>query len=105
MLTVLIPVMGMVGGVTLPILLGVFVWPQRPVWVRHETTGVRRVACVGWSWTYGVLGWLVPLFRGEWGRALWHAVLSVLTLGVWQWVGSFLYHQQHLGCYAVDGMG
>lgn len=80
----------------LPALLGIFVFRQRPVHLRHRDSGLPKVGRLGWSWTYLYFGWLVPMFRGEIGMALLHLLFSLFTFGIFQLIWSFLYNKQHL---------
>jgi hypothetical protein len=75
-------------------------WKKRlsvsKVVIHNPTNGIEKVGDYGYSWTYLFFGWFVPLFRGEAGVAAAHLLFTVVTLGVWQIVGSFIYNKQHL---------
>jgi hypothetical protein len=47
--------------------------------VRHQTSGLVKVGYYGFSWTYLIFTFLVPLFRGEIKIAITHFFLSILT--------------------------
>jgi hypothetical protein len=79
-----------------PMLLGIFVFKQAPIYLRHSVSGLPKVGRLGWSWTYLYFGWLVPIFRGEIGMGLLHLILSLVTFGLFQFIWSFLYNKQHL---------
>ncbi len=80
----------------IPALLGIFVFKQKPVYLKHKDSGLPKTARIGWCWTYVYFGWLVPMFRGEIVMGLLHLVFSVITLGLFQVIWSFLYNKQHL---------
>jgi hypothetical protein len=86
-----------------PALLGIFVFKQTPIQLRHKESGLPKVGRHGWSWTYLYFGWLVPMFRGEIGMGLLHFLFSVLTLGIFQVIWSFLYNKQHLTRLMTSG--
>ncbi|MFM7523509.1 MAG: hypothetical protein ACKO4M_04995, partial [Betaproteobacteria bacterium] len=60
-----------------PIIIGVAVlgW-QRRVLVRHKESGLVKTAYLGWSWSYQLFGWFVPVVRGEIGIALLHLAIT-----------------------------
>ncbi len=62
----------------------------------NKSIGVTRPGYYGFSWTYLFFGWWVPLFRGEVGIALIHAVLWIFTFGTWQIIMAFLYNKQYM---------
>lgn len=64
--------------------------------IQHPVTGLTKNGYYGFSWTYLFFGWLVPLFRGELGVAAWHALFTLLTAGLWQFVLCFLYNKQYM---------
>ncbi len=63
--------------------------------MKNPQNGLIRKGFYGYSWTYLFFGWFVPLFRGELGVAALHLLFSVVTLGIWQIVVSFLYNKQY----------
>ncbi len=69
----------------------------RPVQMKNPQNGLIKTGYYGYSWTYLFFGWFVPLFRGELGVAALHALFSILTLGLWQLIVSFLYNKQYMG--------
>lgn len=87
----------------LPALLGIFVFKQRPVHLRHRDSGLPKVARIGWCWTYVYFGWLVPMFRGEIAMGLLHLLFTMLTFGIFQFIWSFLYNRQHLTRLMTSG--
>jgi len=78
-----------------PALLGIFVFKQRPIMLKHKDSGIRKTARLGWSWTYYYFGFLVPVFRGEILIGVLHLVITVFTFGLFQIIWSFLYNKQH----------
>ena len=86
-----------------PLLLGIFVFKQTPIYLRHSESGLPKVGRLGWSWTYVYFGWLVPTFRGEIGMGLLHLFLGLVTFGLFQFIWSFLYNKQHLTRLMTNG--
>lgn len=81
-----------------PAIVGIAVmgW-QRKVLVKHEQSGLQKNGYVGYSLTYYFFGWLVPIIRGEIGIGVLHLVLTVVSLGVFQFlVMPFLYNKQYM---------
>ncbi len=64
--------------------------------IKHPQSGLIRNGYVGFSWTYLLFGFWVPLIRGELGVAALHFLFTVLTFGLWQIVVSFLYNKQYM---------
>ncbi|WP_145958112.1 hypothetical protein [Candidatus Fokinia solitaria] len=85
----------------LPLVLGVFVFKQRPVVVRHKDSGIRKTAQLGWCWTYFYFSFWVPLIRGE--------KLSIVLLyfisGFFapNFILSFIYNKQHITRLLTSG--
>ena len=79
-----------------PAFLGIFVFKQKPILLRHQQSGIRKVARLGWSWTYYYFGFLVPVFRGEILIGVLHLVITIFTFGLFQIIWSFLYNKQHM---------
>jgi hypothetical protein len=86
-----------------PALLGIFVFKQKPILLKHKDSGIRKTARLGWSWTYYYFGFLVPIFRGEITIAVLHLVITIFTLGLFQIVWSFLYNKQHMTRLLTSG--
>ena len=86
-----------------PALLGIFVFKQKPVLLKHKDSGIRKTARLGWSWTYYYFGFLVPIFRGEITIAVLHLVITIFTFGLFQIVWSFLYNKQHMTRLLTSG--
>lgn len=64
------------------------------VMMKNNSTGLVKKGFVGYSWTYLLFGWWVPLIRGELGVAALHLLFTVCTFGLWQFIVSFLYNRQ-----------
>ena len=76
---------------------------QRKFQIKHLQSGLIKNGFVGWSWTYQLFGWFVPIFRGEIGIGLLHLVLSVCTFGIFQTVMAFLYNRQYTSRMLLQG--
>ena len=61
----------------------------------HPQTGLMKSGFYGFSWTFLLFGWFVPLFRGELLIALLHFTITVITIGLWQIIFAFLYNKQY----------
>jgi len=66
------------------------------VMIKNPTTGMIKKGYHGFSWTYLVFGFWVPLIRGELNVAALHLLFSICTIGVWQIIISFLYNKQYM---------
>lgn len=64
--------------------------------IQHPTSGLIKNGYFGYSWTYLFFGWFVPLIRGELGIAALHLIFSIVTLGIWQFILSFIYNKQYM---------
>ena len=76
---------------------------QRSVMLQHSTSGLTKKGFYGYSWTYLLFGWFVPIFRGEIGIGFLHLVLSVVTVGIFQAVMPFLYNRQYTSRQLTNG--
>jgi hypothetical protein len=86
-----------------PALLGIFVFKQKPITVKHKDSGIRKTARLGWSWTYYYFGFIVPIIRGEIGVAVLHLVITLVTFGLFQIIWSFFYNKQHITRLMTSG--
>ena len=66
------------------------------VMIQHPANGLTRTGFYGFSWTYLLFGWWVPLIRGELVVAALHLIFTVLTIGIWQIIVAFLYNKQFM---------
>lgn len=64
--------------------------------IQHPASGLIKNGYFGYSWTYLFFGWFVPLIRGELGIAALHLIFSIVTLGIWQFILSFIYNKQYM---------
>ena len=80
-----------------PIILGlVLLGLQKPVRLIHAPSGLVKVGYVGYSWTYLVFGWFVPVVRGELGVGVLHLVITLVSFGLSQLIFPFLYNRQYM---------
>ncbi len=75
----------------------------RAVIIKHVPSGLTRKGYYGYSWTYLFFGWLVPVFRGDLGIAALHLLFTMVTLGWWQIIVSFLYNRQYMTRMLTNG--
>ena len=68
---------------------------QKRVVVRHQQSSLIKNGYYGFSPTYFLFGWFVPLFRGEIGIAALHLLFSICTFSLWQFIASFIYNRQY----------
>lgn len=64
--------------------------------LKHERSGVRKQAKVGFSWTTFFFGCFVPLFRGDFKWALGMFLLSAVTLGLSWFYFIFAYNKIYI---------
>ena len=69
---------------------------QKPVRLSHAPSGLVKVGYVGYSWTYLVFGWFVPVVRGELGVGVLHLVITLVSFGLSQLIFPFLYNRQYM---------
>jgi len=80
-----------------PVILGlIFLGLQKPVRIIHAPSGMVKVGYVGFSWTYLVFGWFVPVVRGELGVGVLHLVITLVSFGLSQLIFPFLYNRQYM---------
>ena len=79
-----------------PLIIGSLVlgW-QKKIRVKHNESGIQKNCFVGYSWTYFVFGFFVPIFRGEISIGIFHLIFSVVTFGIFQLIMPFLYNKQY----------
>ena len=71
--------------------------------IKHPASGLVKPGYYGFSWTYLLFGWLVPLFRGELGVGALHFLFTLVTLGLWQLIVCFLYNKQYMTRMLTNG--
>lgn len=87
----------LVLAVLSPIILGlILLGLQKPVRLVHVASGMVKDGYVGYSWTYLVFGWFVPVVRGELGVGLLHLVITMVSFGLSQLIFPFLYNRQYM---------
>ena len=64
--------------------------------IKHKDSGLIKTGIYGFSWTYLLFGWFVPLFRGELGVGALHLLFTFFTFGLWQLIVCFLYNKQYM---------
>jgi len=79
-----------------PLIIGSLVlgW-QKNIRVKHSESGIQKNCFVGYSWTYFVFGFFVPIFRGEISIGIFHLIFSLVTFGIFQLIMPFLYNKQY----------
>ena len=79
-----------------PLIIGSLVlgW-QKKIRVKHRESGIQKNCFVGYSWTYFVFGFFVPIFRGEISIGIFHLIFSLVTFGIFQLIMPFLYNKQY----------
>ena len=80
----------------LPMIIGIIVlgW-QKKIKVKHDKSGIQKNCIVGYSWTYFLFGFFVPIYRGEIAISLLHFIFSLTTFGIFQLIMPFLYNKQY----------
>ncbi len=80
-----------------PIVLGVLLLGlQKPVRILHRESGLVKTGYIGYSWTYLLFGWFVPLIRGELAVAVLHLVITVFSAGISQLIFPFIFNRQYM---------
>ena len=80
-----------------PLILGLAIMgPQKTVLIKHQQSGLVKKGYFGYSWTYLLFGWLVPVIRGEIGIGVLHLLLTAFTFGIFQVVMPYLYNKQYM---------
>ena len=87
-----------------PIVLGLLlIGVQKPVRIIHTDSGLVKTGYTGYSWTYLVFGWFVPVMRGEIGIGALHFFLTMVSLGLSQLIFPFLYNRQYMTRLLTSG--
>lgn len=76
---------------------------QKKVLMRHTESGLVKYGYTGWSWSYLIFGWAVPLYRGEIAIGLFHMILTFLSFGFFQLIMPFLYNKQYTSRLLTSG--
>ena len=73
----------------------IFLGWQKKIKVKHNDSGIQKNCFVGYSWTYFLFGFFVPIFRGEISIGVFHLIFSLVTFGIFQLIMPFLYNKQY----------
>ena len=76
---------------------------QKRILIQHPSSGIIKNGYIGWSWTYLIFGWFVPVYRGEISIGIFHLVLTFFTFGFFQLIMSFLYNKQFMTRMLTQG--
>ena len=80
-----------------PVILGLLLMGlQKRVLIKHTQSGIVKNGYLGFSWTYLLFGWMVPVLRGEIGIGALHFLLTLATFGLMQLIMPFLYNKQFM---------
>ena len=71
--------------------------------IKHPESGLVKSGYYGFSWTYLLFGWFVPLFRSELGVGALHLLFTIMTFGLWQLIVCFLYNRQYMTRMLTNG--
>ena len=87
-----------------PLILGLLlIGLQKKVRIIHTVSGIAKNGYVGYSWTYLLFGWFVPVVRGELGVGVLHLVITLVSFGLSQLIFPFLYNRQYMGRMLTSG--
>jgi len=99
-ITLVLLVMVVIG----PVVLGLAVMGfQKKILLKHEQSGIMKNGYVGYSLTYLVFGWIVPIVRGEILVGVLHFVLTLISFGLFQILMPFLYNKQYMTRMLTSG--
>ena len=88
----------------IPIVLGISkMGLQKRVLIKHTQAGIVKNGYVGYCWTYLILGWFVPVFRGEIGTGALHLLFTLVTFGLFQLIMPLLYNKQFMVRHLTTG--
>ena len=74
-----------------PVLFGIAIMGfQTKIAVQHEQSRIVKNGYVGYSLTYLIFGWLVPIVRGEILIGVLHLVITFLSFGIFQLIMPYL---------------
>ena len=87
-----------------PLILGLLlIGMQKKVRIIHSVSGIAKNGYVGYSWTYLLFGWFVPVVRGELGVGVLHLVITLVSFGLSQLIFPFLYNRQYMNRMLTNG--
>jgi hypothetical protein len=94
----------LIAVVFAPVIAGLLlIGLQKKVRIIHEASGIAKDGYVGFSWTYLLFGWFVPVIRGEVGVGLIHLVITFVSFGLSQLIFPFLYNRQYMNRMLTSG--
>jgi|TARA_B110000263_G_C15137912_1_gene431969 hypothetical protein len=64
--------------------------------LKHNESGLTKIGCYGFSWTYLCFGPFVPMFRGELGVGALHILFALFSAGISNIIFAFIYNKQYL---------
>ena len=87
-----------------PLILGIVLFGlQKKVRIIHSVSGIAKSGYVGFSWTYLLFGWFVPVIRGELGVGVLHLIITFVSFGLSQLIFPFLYNHQYMNRMLTSG--
>ena len=87
-----------------PIILGLLLMGlQKKVRLIHSSAGIVKNGYVGYSWSYLIFGWFVPVYRGEIGIGVLHLVIALISVGLSQLIFPFVYNRQFMNRMLTSG--
>ena len=87
-----------------PIILGLLLMGlQKKVRLIHSSAGITKNGYVGYSWSYLIFGWFVPVYRGEIGIGVLHLVIALISVGLSQLIFPFVYNRQFMNRMLTSG--
>lgn len=101
-ISILLWVIGLI--ILSPIILGLMLMGfQKKVRLIHATAGIVKNGYVGYSWSYLIFGWFVPVYRGEIGIGVLHLVIALISVGLSQLIFPFIYNRQFMNRMLTSG--
>ena len=87
-----------------PIILGLLLMGlQKKIRLIHSSAGIAKNGYVGYSWSYLIFGWFVPVYRGEIGICVLHLVIALISVGLSQLIFPFVYNRQFMNRMLTSG--
>jgi hypothetical protein len=87
-----------------PIVLGLLLLGlQKRVRLIHASAGIAKNGYFGYSWSYLIFGWCVPIYRGEIGIGVLHLLIALISVGLSQLIFPFIYNRQYMNRMLTSG--
>lgn len=87
-----------------PVLIGVAIMGfQTKIALQHEQSRIVKNGYVGYSLTYLIFGWIVPIVRGEILIGVLHLVITFVSFGLFQLIMPYLYNKQYTTRLLTNG--